>query len=341
VTEVRSERVAEVLGLDEAYDNLLQTLDAAGPPAEPLDPLSDGELRARLRSVWCSEETIADAVATWPDPGKDPERWWLLERARHYLTSVLGDIDAYGGSWPQLPDPLGPPGRCFYLHVYAATLPATRAWHQSRGIPDDVSWATLRDVSRHEAIHRRIYGTTGIDSPGWMMIHLRGAIFELGRLQFAPFHFRPEADWPDATVAAALGEGFRPGDAALDVHIPAGDRLDFQACEDSYRKAKSFFDEYFPSPVRRVATCTSWLLDDQLAEFLPETSNIIRFQRGFTLVPGGRDADEGVRRFVFLNRGNTAPDPTPRTLLERGVLAHFAAGRHFFWRTGWRDLVPE
>lgn len=340
MTAVTPEQVAEVLGLDEGYDDLMQTLRAVGPPAEALAPLSPDELRTRLQSVWCSEETIADAVATWPDPERDPERWWLLERARHYLTSVLGDVDAAGGSWPQLPGALGPPGRCFYLHLYAATIPATRAWHEALGIPDDVSWATLRDVSRHEAIHRRIHGTTGIDSPAWMMIHLRGAIFELGRLQFAPFHFKSGDGWPDDAAGAELGEGFRPGQAALDVHIPAGGPLDFEECEASYRDAAGFFDKYFPSPVRRVATCTSWLLDDQLAEFLPETSNIIRFQRAFTLVPGGRDADEGVRRFVFLNRGHTEPDPTPRTRLERGVLAHFAAGRHFWWRTGWRDLVP-
>lgn len=73
---------------------------------------------------------------------------------------------------------------------------------------------------------------------------------------------------------------------ALDVHIPGAVPLDPEVCEDSYGRAQEFFDTYFPSPVRRVAVCSSWLLDDQLAEYLPATANIVRFQRAFHLVPG-------------------------------------------------------
>jgi hypothetical protein len=88
-----------------------------------------------------------------------------------------------------------------------------------------------------------------------------------------------------------------------------------------------------------VAVCSSWLLDDQLAECLPATANIVRFQRAFHLVPSWSDADQSVLTFVFRNRGISPEQAQPRTLLERSVLAHLGTGRHFRRRTGWRDLL--
>ena len=58
-----------------------------------------------------------------------------------------------------------------------------------------------------------------------------------------------------------------------------------EACDASFAWAPRFFARHFPEDDYRVATCGSWLLDEQLAEYLPETSNIVQFQRRFRLVP--------------------------------------------------------
>ena len=48
-----------------------------------------------------------------------------------------------------------------------------------------------------------------------------------------------------------------------------------------------------------VATCTSWLLDPQWGSVLGEGSNIVGFQRRFTLVGRGQPGESDVFRFVF------------------------------------------
>lgn len=347
MSDLSTDRIAAALGLGEGFEPFLRQLDKVGEPAQPLPATAAAEAAELLTRLGCSDQTVADTLATWPDPERDPERWWLLARGRRYLNAIVGQIDADGGVWPQLPEALGLPGSCYYLQLYAVAAPAALAWYRQRGVPDQVSWATLADVARHEAIHRRIHDRSGIDAPGWMTLHARAVIYELGRLQFAPMHIGggvEPASWYGAEAAAALGDGFRPGDLIFGVHIPAGGSLDPETCEASYREAGAFVDRFFPAgagQARRLATCSSWLLDDQLAEYLPPESNIVRFQRAFELVPGWQERDDAVLTFVFRNRGVDPERAEPHTRLERAVLAHLQAGRHFHWRTGWRDFVPS
>jgi hypothetical protein len=262
------------------------------------------------------------------------------------LADGMGDPTVDDGLWPRLPAALGVAGRCFYLHLYLAALPGVRTWHAAHDVPDDVSWATLADLGRHVAIHRLVTGTTGIDEPWWMTLHLRGLLLELGRLQYIAYQVgigpQHPPGWLEPEEAEKLGDGFRTGDPTLAVHIPAGGRLDPAACEASYAQAKRFYDARWPSPTRRVATCSSWLLDDQLADYLPPESNILAFARPYHLTSTWIDGDANVLDFVFFKRGRDpgaqGPGP-PRTPVERAVVDHLAGGGHFRWRTGWRDLV--
>jgi hypothetical protein len=94
----------------------------------------------------------------------------------------------------------------------------------------------------------------------------------------------------------------------------------------------------FPKPDRRIATCTSWLLDEQLADYLPAESNIMEFQRRFEVVPGAWEHDEGVLSFVF-HRKEPDLDALPQeTTLQRAVVAHLRSGEHWRARTGWMQL---
>jgi hypothetical protein len=304
-----------------------------------------------LERLGCGPKTVADVVATLPDPERDPGRWWLLERCHRQLVAAMGDFDSDLSRFdpdlvrfPSLPAALSVAGRCFPIHVFVATVPAVRAWHTARGVPDRVSWATLADLGRHVAIEQRRNDQTGVDAPWWMMWHVRGAIFEIGSFQYTPYHVGGPVNpspWYDEEEARRLGPGFLPGDLSFGIHIPAGALLDRESCIGSMRSARRLFDDIFPTLGRRVATCSSWMLDDQLAAYLPAESNIVRFQQMFSLVPGWGDADESVVRFVFRNRGLPPDAAHASTRLQRAVLAHFGAGGHFRCRTGWRDFPPE
>jgi hypothetical protein len=341
---VTAGEVADRLGLDDTYGPWLAKLDAAGGgDADPPVVLpSPDETAALLLRLGCGPETIVDTVATRPDPDRDPERWWLIERGVRRLAGAMGDPAGDEHPWPHLPAALGVAGGCYYLHLFLAALPGVRAWHAAHDVPDDISWASLADLGRHVAIHRLVTGTTGIDEPWWMMLHLRGLLLEIGRLQYIAYQVgigpQHPPGWLEPDEAERLGDGFRTGDPALAVHIPSGGRLDPAACEASYERAKGFYDSRFPSPTRRVATCSSWLLDDQLGRYLPADSNILAFARPYHLTPTWIEGDDNVLDFVFYKRGRDPAGP-PRTLVECMVVDHLAGGAHFRWRTGWRDLT--
>jgi hypothetical protein len=87
----------------------------------------------------------------------------------------------------------------------------------------------------------------------------------------------------------------------------------------------------------RAFACHSWLLDGQLAEYLPEGGNILLFQRRFEPVDtapvpdaaGATAGDHAMAKFVFRTPLAELATVQPRTTLERAVLTHLASGRHW------------
>jgi hypothetical protein len=163
-----------------------------------------------------------------------------------------------------------------------------------------------------------------------MAQHFRGGIFLLGRLQF---------NFTTVVFDPPPGARFAKDEPCLGVHIPALGPLTPEACDASFEQARAFFPAHFPERKDKVATCGSWLLDPQLAEYLPEDSNIIRFQRRFTpalrwSLPG----DDDVIRFVFGYVPDSIEDLPQTTTMERAAVAHIASGRHWEVRNGWVEL---
>ena len=78
--------------------------------------------------------------------------------------------------------------------------------------------------------------------------------------------------------------GIAKGTPILEIHIPAGEKLDIEKALASLDRAREFFPKYFPDYAYDWFTCSSWLLDEDLKDYLPETSNILRFGNLFTRV---------------------------------------------------------
>jgi hypothetical protein len=261
-------------------------------------------------------DDAAEIMAGWPDadsPLWTPELQWLLDRSIALVRADLG-----GSGWlppgPELPRERGPAWRHLYVYAYLALTEVVRGYHRDHGIPDAVSWATLADLGRNLAVDRRMHGGGWPVMQSWLTLHARGGVYELGRLQ----HQR--------------------GGTAVDLHIPESGPLTPEAVDASLDAARAFFPRHFPDEPYTAFACGSWLLDPQLREYLPEDSNIIRFQRRFELEPyqepEGVDCDVEVLRFTF--RTLTTPlDQLPRgTVLERAIVDHLKAGRHWYWRRG-------
>jgi hypothetical protein len=126
------------------------------------------------------------------------------------------------------------------------------------------------------------------------------------------------------------------GVMTLQLHIPFGGEMTPEACRDSIQQATTFFREHFPDEPAVAITCGSWIFGPQLQECLPETSNLVAFQRELFLVPSAAHGNDGLW-FVYLKRGLPDFDTWPReTSVQRAILDYleqghiWGAGRMFF-----------
>lgn len=230
------------------------------------------------------------------------------------LRRVLGTFDTAGLKMPE--DPL------VSIAAFLAVVPDVRAFHRSRGISDDISWATLADLGRQVAIHRRTHGEFGLETHWWVTTAYTGVIYQLGRLQFL-------LNQPDHAVP-----GVEPGEWILGVHIPEAGPLTPEAVDDSFAQAKRFFAAHFPEKPVRVANLDSWLIDPYLLDNLPADSNIVRFGRRFTPYGTPKDNQGAAVYFTFRTRDLHGLDRLPRdTALQRLVLDRIAAGGT--WQNGY------
>jgi hypothetical protein len=277
-------------------------------------------LPAIFERLAISEEDGREILAAWPSAELDPDTWSSLARAYETLVRNMGGCEPLDLPMSDPPNAATPRGRYLFVYVYVAALADVRRFHTQRGIPEEISWATLADLGRNLVRDRLLFGDGGLRTSGWLTLHFRGSLYQLGRLQFNRMN--------------AFGEG----GPALGIHIPESGPLSPDAAGDSLGRARPFFARHFPETPTRLGICTSWLLDPQLGHYLPSDSNILRFQRRFTLVGDGHEGDADVLRFVFHRIAPGIDDLPQRTTLERAIVAHLRAGEHWRNRTGWLAL---
>ena len=262
---------------------------------------------------------VAEVVRQLGDHFEELKLWNLLELPS--LFDPVVDRDASAAV------------RWLYVVAFAEFLPTTLAAHARRGIPEATSRATIADLGRHVRIARRLYGVRACIEQHWLQAHLRGILYDLGRLQFNLA--RLELDQRQLDEA---GIDATPGTVVVETHIPEAGPLAADAVDASFAQAQSFFGAHFPElGTIRYATCDSWLLDPQLSDIVPG-SNIARFGARYRLFRTARESDQSALDFVF--RAPTTPrEQLPRdTRLQRGLLDHLAARGHIDARYGWLEV---
>ena len=137
---------------------------------------------------------------------------------------------------------------------------------------------------------------------------------------------------------AAWRRVLAPGDPVLEVHIAAGGGMTPERCKESMRQALDFFPRYFPERPFVGFTCTSWILNPDLAEFYRPSSNMVLWQRELYLFPWSSHGKAGL--FSLFGEDEIDLATAPRdTSLRRAVLDHLAAGRPL--RNGGMFLLKE
>lgn len=329
--------VLDLLRSDDRTGEWLQALEglAGADRLDRVDLPRPDDLAAVLVDLAIPHEDINELIALRSTVLEDPDWRWLLA---HGVRGLVRDIGAVGGGIrvPLLPSRLATMGRYFPVFAFVAALPHVRAYHQEHAVPDDISRRTLADLGRHMALYRRRFGTGGLLVPFWIQLHFRGEIYQLGRLQFQ----RATLGQDTGTAVEAAGLKTGPGGPELEVHIPDfSGPLTPAACDASLARAREFFPRHFPTESYQVAGCYSWLLDPQLAEYLPAESNILRFQRRFRLVEQAAEPHDTVPVGFVFGDPDLAVDTLPRrTSVERAIGDHLRAGRHWYGGRGWFAL---
>ncbi len=336
-------QVVTKLGLDDTHLSWLTKLEATLPSAN-LAVLKPDALSTLLVRLGAASEDAAEVLEFMPSPERDPEQWWLLERSHNLLVSSLAGRENQP-NWEPIPN-LPVALKLFPVHLILVSMVAIRQRQREFDVPDDISWETLSWLGRAMSTYRTKHNQGGVSLTGWDWLRFSAWLYQVGRLEVTPYWLltHPEAAgplfWYDDEAAAQFGPGHKKGAAALSLHIPALDPLAPDACSESLRRMQTAFHKIQPGGPPRIATCTSWMLDQQLAEYLPSDSNILAFQRRFTLVPGSRDNDDWILRAVFGPERPKELDALPQhTKLERAVVTHLRQGRHWRMRTGWLWLT--
>ena len=349
-------------------------------------------LREACRATYVPAE-VAEAAARAAERIADSEvlralTWHFHHVLYHSRTAHWNSICR----WPATPAAMGGEAGRFYLVVLLSGFRVMQEEHRKHAIPPEVVRDTVLDLKAWLEMERE---KDRADLPSlkpvnvaWLMNHLRGGLYRLGRLQFqfAACQYRIRvfrhretkvvlALAEDGVAYRADGQVDRHGDAAggwtarlavdehgavgcpilptgravqkevtlpaaeweqvlthgdpvFNIHIPGGGPMSHAACGKSFRQAMAFFPEHYPDYSYRAFVCSSWILNTWLAEALPPTSNLARFQREVYLFPTGVWLPSMYSRVFGLEEMPEDPSQLPRdTGLRRAIVEALESGR--------------
>jgi len=200
--------------------------------------------------------------------------------------------------------------------LVAMLLKAFMSWeeYEKKGIPYEIYIDTMSDIKVWAYNYRRAFGTLGLADLHWLNGHVTLFRFKLGRLQF---NFTEFEESPDHDFSV----GLKNGDKMLDVHIQQDGPFTDELCGESFEIAKTFYRKYFPEYDFKGFICHSWLLSPGLLQILPETSNIIKFGRRFTVIHYQKENDgQAIERIFDAKFKNENYKPTSLQIKAQKLL---------------------
>ncbi len=178
--------------------------------------------------------------------------------------------------------------------------------YEQKGISEEIYIDTLSDIRVWAYNYRRVHGTLGLSELNWVEGSTSLERFKLGRLQYNFFEFKSD---PKYTVPDGLKDGVK----LLEVHIQQDGPFNDELCGESIELAKKFYREFFPEYDFKGFICHSWLLSPGLSQVLPETSNIIKFGKRFTVIDDQKENDRQAIERIFDTKFK-AKDSKPTSL---------------------------
>lgn len=173
------------------------------------------------------------------------------------------------------------------LHGYTLELlylislaPHLRHLYMKENIPEDIYASSVCDLKWKAKECLENYGVWGIFVGWWTIGFFQMKRFAIGRLQFNMREF------PYDMSANRLS--FVQGQEYIDVHIPSSGPLNYDECQIAYKRAANFFTNRYGLK-NIVFGCRSWLLSPDNKKILPESSNILKFMKDYTILEEKKD----------------------------------------------------
>lgn len=188
--------------------------------------------------------------------------------------------------------------------------------YKEKGISEKIFLDTMSDIRIWTENFYQDYGVWGVEEVNWLSLHLCLKVFRLGRLQF---EFSVYHDQNEFEKLEDVTDKIKDGDLVLEVHIPQGDKLLLEACNQSFDQANEFFSKYYPEFNYLGYFCHSWLLSPYFKEVLSNSSNIIKFQNLFTIVYLDIDSEQYKERIFGRNYKEMKEYPC-QTTLQKSVI---------------------
>lgn len=203
--------------------------------------------------------------------------------------------------------------RQIFLYLYLRFALDAHADYQRLGIGDAVYFDTFGDITIWAGNCIRDYGEAGLNQYNWLSLHVRLELFRLGRLQFQMVRAQEDFKIKDHAV--------RKGEPYLEMHIPQGEPLRYEACLDSIVRCREFFKGQY-----KLILCYSWLLSPALKHLLGPEANIIRFQNLFDIYEENPDSRQAEER-VFITVKDNPEEYPENTALQRAMKRYLMDGK--------------
>lgn len=176
------------------------------------------------------------------------------------------------------------------------------------GISEKIYVDTMGAFSRFVREHKASYGSYGFDRGFWTPRQVSCRLFRIGQLEY------------ELTT--------QKGVPIVSLHIPTDVDLRPEILKPSLKAGLGELYRLFPEYEGKPVYCHSWLMSPLLADFLPEESNILRFQELFDITSDdipGRD----VLLWVFKNPKLPKEAYPEDTSLQRKLKKYFLNGGQF------------
>lgn len=211
----------------------------------------------------------------------------------------------------------------FWLH----TVPMMAVEYEKRGLPEDLLYETMSDLSTKMRECRELRGCTGIEET-WYFLFTDIKLFSMGRLQFKKDEFLH-------THYSNHGITIQKGDRVYACHIPSSGKLSRELYLDSFQRAYEFYKPELNGTVIPIV-CASYLFyPPYMEKVFPEKSNIRRFANEFDLLLTRKYQTFGDCWRIFNRRfeGTTKGLPTDNEL-RRNFVKYIDEGGDFGYGYG-------